>query len=222
MDKGIKNGLKLSLIVAHFFYCSIAYSQDKQQLNNNLFKTENLKDPYKVELLLKQGADPNTVDIFGNPILLDACSTNFATNDKVAKILIKYGADVNKTNKAYATALLNTIYFNRWGLTEYLIKNGLNKENLNNGLLQTTRLTPEMLKLLIHYGVNVNVTNSSGQTPLMQIYSKNHKIAKILVQNGANINATDKKGNSVLMYISTYKDPGLIKLLGLNRNECKR
>ncbi len=56
-------------------------------------------DADTVKLLLLLGADPNAVDRDGLPVI------HRATDGHIADILVRYGADVQKTNKEGLTAL---------------------------------------------------------------------------------------------------------------------
>ena len=65
--------------------------------------------------------------------------------------------------------------------------------------------------ILLYYGAPVDVTNSSGRTPL-HVAASVGSLASIisLVDHGANINSIDKKGNTPLFYAKT---PDTVKLL---------
>ena len=65
--------------------------------------------------------------------------------------------------------------------------------------------------ILLYYGAPVDVTNSSGRTPL-HVAASVGSLASIisLVDHGANINSTDKKRNTPLFYAKT---PDTVKLL---------
>lgn len=60
-----------------------------------------------LEMLLKAGADPNLKSQFGEPLLFDCCESG---NIEAARLLLKYGADVNAIRKGtdggYDTSVL--------------------------------------------------------------------------------------------------------------------
>lgn len=60
--------------------------------------------------------------------------------------------------------------------------------------------TPEMVKLLIKHGADVNVTNSKGATPLMNAINYHRfDVAKVLIAAGADLNCIDKYGYTPLI-----------------------
>jgi uncharacterized protein len=61
---------------------------------------------------------------------------------------------------------------------------------------------PKTVKVLLEYGINPNVRNTSGYTPLMGSYgiSKDVTCLQLLLEYGADINATDSDGRTALMY----------------------
>ena len=51
------------------------------------------------------------------------------------------------------------------------------------------------MKLFIEHGVNVNVQDKSGQTPLHEASSRGHlEMVEFLIQNGAKVDIQDKEG----------------------------
>ena len=60
---------------------------------------------------------------------------------------------------------------------------------------------PEMVKLFIEKGANVNIINHLQFTPLIfAVYFDNIVITKILLDNGANVNHQTSYGISALFY----------------------
>lgn len=67
----------------------------------------------------------------------------------------------------------------------------------------------------IESGIDINIRNESGQTPLMSscLTSSNHDIVELLIQSGADINIKDIYGNTALDYARKAKDEKVINLL---------
>ena len=79
-------------------------------------------DRTMVQLLLEKGADPNQMDPNNNVPLLHLCAKK-SRND-IAILLLKYGADVNKTESEFGSPLCKAI---RWGnqeLVSVFVENG--------------------------------------------------------------------------------------------------
>lgn len=67
----------------------------------------------------------------------------------------------------------------------------------------------------IESGIDINIRNESGQTPLMSSCStsSNYDIVELLIQSGADINIKDMYGNTALDYAKKAKDEKVINLL---------
>lgn len=72
----------------------------------------------------------------------------------------------------------------------------------------------EMLNRLIIMGVNVNLQNARGTTPLMLSVNYNHKeITKVLLKHGADMNTLDFSGLTPLMRCACYNHTEIAKEL---------
>jgi ankyrin repeat protein len=132
--------------------------QDLSELQDvKLPKSERYDDAVKtIELLLANGADPNTKDnYFGEPILVRAASHSYKD---IIEILLTYGTDVNAEGKNGATALHVAAF----------------------------RGDMEIGKLLIHHGADVNAKTDQDLTPLYCAeYNKHEAFADLLRKHGA-------------------------------------
>jgi ankyrin repeat protein len=121
-----------------------------------------------VQYLLKAGANVNLGD--GTNLL------NALKYPDILRILIKAGADVNKTPEGN----------NRTVLTQ--------AAEIGN---------PEVVELLIDAGADANISDSWADTALIVAVVYRHPdIVQKLIESGADINKTNKNGNTALHYAS--------------------
>lgn len=111
-----------------------------------------------ITMILKKGAEVNSVNISGKTPVFHC---NFSYSVELLNLLVKYGADINITDK-YKNTLLHDDYINC--LDEHF---------------------EEFLKALIGLGFDINSRNSSGLTPLD--FCENVKIGNILVRYGGTL-----------------------------------
>jgi ankyrin repeat protein len=126
INEPIKNGRSTALT----FACGGA-SKEFYSLNSEV-----------VELLSENGADPNLIDDHDSYPLHHASQRGYAS---IVKVLIKYGADVNKQARGPNTALVFACGF------------GVRKVHSPN---------PEVVKLLLENSADRNIASSNGKTPL--------------------------------------------------------
>ena len=153
-----------------------------------------------VKLLLDAGANPNSINKKGDPVLMAAfirqdlgiisnliragasvkgisssgspliIEAAFSGNPKIVELLIDAGADINAKRKDGTTTLFIAIYKQEWDLS----------------------------RVLIQKGANVNTQMDVG-TPLLFAVSAGHfDTVKLLVEKGADVNAKDDENNSPL------------------------
>ncbi|GEM_PF-6329485 len=125
------------------------------------------------EFFCSMGADINTIDVEGNTPLHLAAKFN---KSKIAEILIKNGAGINLKNSQGETPLHLAAQKCTWEAMEVLLTL-LNNEadvSLKTNAGDTALLyslifghtDPVIVELLCHFGSDVNVRNSRGDTPL--------------------------------------------------------
>ncbi|MDX1917133.1 MAG: ankyrin repeat domain-containing protein [Rickettsiaceae bacterium] len=149
--------------------------EQQESVNRDLFEVIWANNIPKVIALIKQGADVNAVDRYGNTALMEAA--RFA-RPEIARILIEQGADVNGARTVYGkTALMQAAY------------NGHNA----------------ITALLLERGADVNAADRCGNTALIEAAHYGYaKTTRLLIDAGAEVNATARNGQSALMWAAYY------------------
>jgi ankyrin repeat protein len=156
--------------------------------------------------------------------LSDAVKSN---NIKEVKLLLDKGANPNAYDDDSDNVLMNAALFASADCMKLLLQNKANP-NLKNKYGETALMlcTSDLdkMKLLLHYGANINDTAYSGNNALMIacIAGAPYTIIKWLIDNGANVKAKRWGGETALMRAAQYGDTMTIHLLlskGLDINE---
>jgi ankyrin repeat protein len=155
----------------------------------------------KVKALLSAGADVNE----GRPLRL-ACSLRCL---EIVKLLLVYGADPNQTDQDLDTALLCCCDGSehqelRVELVSLLLthnaKIDIHPKNQDGALHKAAMYGhPELLRLLIEAGADVNEKGGYGRTPL--IYAASSGVVaslQMLITAGADVNAKNEGGQNAL------------------------
>ncbi|KAK6978359.1 ankyrin repeat protein [Biomphalaria glabrata] len=137
-------------------------------------------------------------------------------NAAVVKLLIDKGADVNQLNDSMDSPL--QLACNKdVSCVELLIKNGADV-NLGHPLSgpPIIRAVPNVAKVLLQHGADVNKASASGETALMQAcgcFGNTYDMVKLLLDAGADVNLMSDKGDTCLHYAVSTENIGNIKLL---------
>jgi ankyrin repeat protein len=166
-------------------YLDLGISANTRVDNLNLLHLAGSKEV--AELLIAKGADVNARDTLGFTPLHFAAESG---RTEVAQTLIAKGADINAQSKPDFDEF--TTFTPVWIWSRRLVR------SLPGNSRGTTPLffarSPEMTKLLIAKGANVNAKNTNGMTPLHTTQSK--AIAKILLAAGTKINIKEENARN--------------------------
>jgi ankyrin repeat protein len=114
-----------------------------------------------VELLLKSGADPNTVDVFRTPLSVVA-SMNGRID--ILKALVDCGADINAASPFGVDALYASLYRGNAAVLNYLISK---KSKTSNSLIKSVEnLETAFVLKLLEKGASPNACDSKGVNAL--------------------------------------------------------
>ncbi|MDO4551565.1 MAG: ankyrin repeat domain-containing protein [Planctomycetia bacterium] len=176
-------------------------------------------NPEMCEFLLKNGADLKITDLQGNTALHFAM---YYKDDKIIRLLLKYGADVTTKNKSDETALSYGIKHEPCNLENIktIINAGadVNQADKNNltpfhHALRTGRT--DLAKLLLHHGANLTAGQINGKSPAMAVASLwDIDLMKMLFdKNFIDIQEKDFNQSTLLFHAATEGDLGMCKLL---------
>jgi len=188
-------------------------------------------DPKIIKLLMDAGADYREA-------IIGAIKTN---NIKLAKLLIKNGADLNAAyymdQSPLSIAILNLSNTGDEGLKmiKLFIENGANvneflelsenspeREDENNMPILTRNITlaisiesVKCLELLLKNGANPNYVDSKGRTPLIYSVLTSREMLELLLKYGADPNVGDREGRTPLFLavIDNDVEDGTIEIL---------
>jgi ankyrin repeat protein len=176
---------------------------------------------YKIEhvkLLLDAGANPNTLTSRKMPVLIYAIQypQHVCDKEKVVKLLLEAGADINIRNKddfypdeINDTPLITSVRKYSLNITNLLLKNKANV-NLKNKFGNTAlwyavdKDSKKFAESLIKAGANLNIKNNKGWTVLMNaVYKNKLEMVKLLLENGANVGEKNPiRKDTVLNYVN--------------------
>lgn len=143
------------------------------------------------------------------PQIFDAYTRRKTT--EMAKYLINKGADVNVHNNYNKTALYYAIYHGNEDIFNLLVRKTKLNEKVtsdDNSYLHESLFRPHFFERLLKLGLDINVKNRDGLTPLhyyvkIMPHSDICDFVNYMIKMGADVNTVDSKNNNlVYTYIS--------------------
>jgi uncharacterized protein len=147
-----------------------------------------------IRLLIDAGAEVNARDQEQMTPLHFAANSGKA---EITELLIRSGADINARSNQNWTPL----HYGASNLevTKKLIQAGadLTIQNHQGTVIHSQDIEPAVIQLLVDHGLDVNLRNAQGQTPL-HVHRFQPTVVKVLLQEGANVNLQDAEGKTPL------------------------
>lgn len=157
-------------------------------------------DSATVRLVLAHGADPKAKDATGTTALMWAAMNG---NVETTRLLLEKGSDINA---------VTIESFER-------VKNGPLELGSFTPLLSALPYgPPEVVKMLIDAGANVNAGDTRGMTPLMLAVSTDRpdpRIIKLLLARGADASIRSKHGETAFDWAKKFRNPEVFRALGM-------
>jgi len=216
--------MKPFIALALWLTCLSLLAADPVPARASIFDAIRSGDRAMVKALLKNGADVQARDEFGNTPLMAAA---WLADVGMLELLLKAGAEVSATNKAGATALMRATTVE--DMTRLLVSKGAvvnARSQLNNSALILAARKPgnsRTVKLLLDCGAEANATNVFGTTAIMcAAAAGDMDSVRLLLDAGADINAKPNMnvdgfifggGRTPLMWASFLGAEPLAKLL---------
>jgi ankyrin repeat protein len=170
-----------------------------------------------VRTLLGAGADINARSRDGRTPLM---SLNGKANLDLVRDLLRAGADVNARDQRGETPLLNAATSSSLAAIQELVSYGAGMDAKNNtGTTVLMRAAenndyPQVAKLLLKFGVDVNARDENQETALL-IAARwgSDSTVKALIDARADVNAKDGEGKTAIILAANDAEPRLVRLL---------
>jgi ankyrin repeat protein len=155
-----------------------------------------------------------------NHILFTIIQSENSSNDKInlLELFISKGLNINEMNRDFLSLLIVAVHMDDIKIIKYLLENGADvnysgPENEHNPLsLAIINCNTKVIKLLLSYDINLEISNKYLQTPLHHLFYLNRcrnittELKKSILQKTSNVNCTDYRMNSVLNLIIQNDD----------------
>ena len=217
-DEGTILDLALLLLTTH----GVEVNKQDKVNDTPLHLAIRRNQPRLARILLENGADANAENNEGMTPLQILSESNTEDEGNVLNLaqLLKYGAEVNRRDKANDTPLHLAIRGNMSRLSGILLKHGADTNAENNESMTPLQILLEryytndecnildLTSLLLDKGAEVNRRDKANDTLLhMAIRRNRFKIAETLIKRGADANAENDKGVTPLHMLSESQSP---------------
>ena len=167
------------------------------EIDEQLFAAVTAEDVAAVEKFLEGGANPNTVNSGGLPVLLRAIRDAWVSdNTEIIELLLIFGADANEYNGSEFAFLPQAAYSGQLEVVQLLLEAGADV-NATKSFISWTGATQTQAPALLH-AVDGNYI----------------EVAELLIRYGADVNQTEMAHNASPLFVAAFSNyPELVTLL---------
>ena len=191
--------IALNILIILFLSAGCNSNKKLSQSDIELIDAATKGNLEKADSLLKAGANPNAAEEGRVTPLRQAC---YNDHTEIAKLLIDYGADVNKKTEI-GTPLMAAALSGNSNIVDYLIEHGA-KVNLKSkfgtpiiGAALSGNVA--IVRILIEKGAKINIQDNEGWTALMCAVCQNsYDTVKLLIEEGVKVNLKNSTGTTAL------------------------
>ena len=173
--------------------------------------------PQVVDILLRQGADPNIADHAGYYPLHWVCQRG--QYQLVERILSIPGVNINAVTRNEKTALLLAAENDHPQVVDILLRQGADPNIADHAGYYPLHLVSKrgqhqlVERILSIPGVNIDAVTPAGKTALLLAAENDHlQVVDILLRQGADPNIADKYGNYPLNFACSHDRPPLVEV----------
>ncbi|KAJ4988253.1 b-cell lymphoma 3-encoded protein [Stagonosporopsis vannaccii] len=167
-----------------------------------------------LNVLIKAGADVNTVCKRGRTPLMWACMTLYSF--ELCTALVRGGADVNKIDQRGDNALMRLILTHcvDGKPVRLLLDAGIDVHHVSNGGQTALMIAAsnvfagsfEACSLLLEHGALVNQIDTWGWTPATQaIAENNHSVLELFIKHGASLDTIMKANGLTIIHLAAAR-----------------
>lgn len=179
-----------------------------------------------VELLLQEGADPNSADLHGRTSLsVVVAAGKTSTSAEIFEVLLSAGAKINPKDPTALALLMNAVLNGNLEIVRDLLTQGIDANSRGADARTPIMLAARegflgIVALLAQNGADLNAQDRYGETALMlAAYNGHTDVVMVLKFLGADLNKKDKNGATADAYASDQKHPDIVEFLQRARYE---
>ncbi|EAX91535.1 hypothetical protein TVAG_376460 [Trichomonas vaginalis G3] len=206
-------------MIKYLFYHPKFASFDLDAQNRNrrtaLYYAAKMDNKEIAEFLLYIGANIHGSDEDGQNLIFTTVSHQ---GYKTIDLFLANGIDINEVDFSDSTPLHCAAKYDNKKAIEILLSRGIEvdakDENKRTALSYTLR-DPELIKILLSHGANINDVDIWNKTPLHYAAENCYREGvEFLLSNGADVNVKDNGDSTVLHYAVKAKEFSLSDLFG--------
>jgi uncharacterized protein len=189
---------------------------------DSLIKAVKFDDVSSVKKSLAQGADPNTVDNTGTPLLLIAAREK---SDKVGQLLADNPkTDLEKLDPAGENAMMLAALNGDTTFVNLLIAKDaeVNKKGWTPLHYAATNGHDDVVKILLDHSAYIDAGSPNGTTPLMMAARGGHlSTCKLLLDEGADLRIKNQIGMTAADFAAKYNEKDVAEGLQARLNSMQ-